>query len=333
MRVQSRIRWAQALEMTEPDLEEEIRRIEAAEDFQILKDFGVLKLNPYSEARWAARRFAGRELRPPDSELPEILNGRGDLARIIQRIGQKRFEECFLKDDFLTDEARAKISALSMDEVRKIREFIDDLYIRSEFSSASLSADAPRKTYSVVAGILVENGRPALAFFSREIWKGRYSIDALKKSEFLANLPREKADGLSRFLSRLGLIERRKTALYRILEVLMEMQAEYLASGDLEKRRPLTQRAVAAQINSSPSAVNALISNKALELPWGLEAPMKSLMPSPKAVLLGKLHDLAAEFPGRSDRELAQSLGSLYGANLSRRSVAQYRKELKISCF
>ena len=316
--------------MPEPDLEEEIRKIEAATDFKILKDEGVLKLNPYSEARWSARRFAGRELCVSDSELPELLSGDSSLAKIIRRIGQERFEECFLKDDFLSDEARMKICGISLNELQKIKGLVNDLYIRSEFSSASLPSEAPKKSYSVVLGIMIENGKPALAFFSREIWKGRYSVDVLKKAKFLASLPREKADGLAGFLSRIELIERRKTALYRILEILTEFQAEYLVSGDLGKRSPLTQRAVARKASLPPQSVNALVSNKAVQLPWGLEAPMKSLMPSSKTVLLGKLHDLIAEFPGRTDSELARSLPNLLGVKLSRRSVAQYRSELGV---
>ena len=85
--------------MPERDIEDKIRAIESAEDFRSLKDFGVLKVNPYSEARWASRRFAGRELRASDSALPEFLNGQGSLARLIERVGQERFEECFLQEN------------------------------------------------------------------------------------------------------------------------------------------------------------------------------------------------------------------------------------------
>ncbi len=328
--IQLQIQLRQTLEMPERNLQQEIQNIEASEDFGLLKESGALRINPYSDARWAARRFAGRELRVSDSNLPEFLDGQESLAEIIRRMGQERFEECFLKGDFLSDEERAKICGAPLDEVRKIRGFLDDFYIRSEFASASPPPEAPRKSYSVVAGIQLENKKPVLAFFSREIWKGRYQIDALKKEELLARLPPKRARDVSGLAAKLLLIERRKSTLYQVLEILIEFQADYLASGDLEKRRPLTQRAVAQKIGVSTSSLQALVSNKALELPWGLEAPLKSLMPTSKAVSLGQINALAAEFPGLSDAELSRALVNLLGLKLSRRSVAQYRSELGI---
>jgi hypothetical protein len=330
LRVQARVFLSQVLQMPERDIEDEIRAIESAEDFRSLKDFGVLKLNPYSEARWASRRFAGRELCAPDSALPELLNGRGNLARLIKQVGQERFEKCFLKENILSDEARSRICGISPKEVRELRQLIDDIYIQGEFSAAAPLSSPPAQVYSVVAGIEIENSRPALAFFHRDIWKGRYEIDSAKKAELLRILPKSRRREMELFILRLELIERRKSTLYKTLEALIEFQSDYLVSGNLEKRCPLTQRAVAARLGVSPSVINALISNKAVQLPWGLEAPLKSLMPSAKSILLCRLYDLAEEYPAFSDAKLSDLLRRLYGAELSRRSVAQYRSELGI---
>ncbi len=61
-----------------------------------------------------------------------------------------------------------------------------------------------------------------------------------------------------------------------------------------------------------------------------LEAPLKSLMPSAKSLFLRRLYDLAEKHPALSDAKLSDLLRRLYGAELSRRSVAQYRSELGI---
>ena len=330
LRVQSRVFLAQILQMPERDIEDEIRAIESAEDFRSLKAFGVLKVNPYSAARWASRRFAGRELRASDSALPELLNGQGSLARLIERVGQERFEECFLQENILSDEERSRICGIGVKDVQKLRQLVDTLYIQGEFSAAAPSSSPPAQVYSCVAGIEIEDSRPELAFFHRDIWKGHYEINSAKKSEFLRSLPKSRRREMELFILRLELVERRKSTLYRTLEALIEFQSDYLVNGNLEKRRPLTQRAVAARLGVSPSVINALISNKAVQLPWGLEAPLKSLMPSAKSLLLGRLYDLAEKHPALSDAKLSDLLRRLYGAELSRRSVAQYRSELGI---
>jgi DNA-directed RNA polymerase specialized sigma54-like protein len=93
---------------------------------------------------------------------------------------------------------------------------------------------------------------------------------------------------------------------------------------------PLTQKKVAMRLEVLPSTLNHLISTKAIRLPWGLEVPLKSLMPSSKSLLLEHLHDLATQHSGMSDAELALELQRKFGAHLSRRSVAQYRQDLGI---
>lgn len=78
----------------------------------------------------------------------------------------------------------------------------------------------------------------------------------------------------------------------------------------------------------APSVLNRLISNKSVRLPWGLEAPLKALIPSAKTLLRDRLHDLALSHPGSSDENLRKLMERLHGARLSRRSIAQYRQDL-----
>lgn len=328
-RVQSRMNLARLLEMPERDFEEKILEIEATEHFRLLKESGALVLHPYPRARAAARRYAGRELRASSSALPEVLDGRGDLARLLERVGQERFEECFLQDNPLTDDDRRRVCGISQEDVRKLRELVDRLYVQSEFDDSS-SRPAPVEISSVVAGIQIENDRAVIAFFHREIWKGRYEIDARKQAELIASVPPRQAREIERLLFKLEFLERRKSTLYRTLEALIESQADYLVSRDPERRRPLTQRAVAASLRIAPSVLNTLVSNKAIQLPWGLEAPLKILMPSAKSLLLGRLYDIAMENHALSDVGLGRELKRLHGAQLSRRSIAQYRSELSL---
>ncbi|MEK7287703.1 MAG: hypothetical protein AAB091_03995 [Elusimicrobiota bacterium] len=76
------------------------------------------------------------------------------------------------------------------------------------------------------------------------------------------------------------------------------------------------------------SALNRMISNKAIQMPWGLEAPIKTLLPSAKTCLKERLYSLALAKPGLTDKKLAFELWLQCRARLSLRSIAQYRKEL-----
>jgi RNA polymerase sigma-54 factor len=174
----------------------------------------------------------------------------------------------------------------------------------------------------------VEDGKPGLAFFNRQIWKGRYQVNEDKSRRMLASLPAAEARRLEGFLRELGLLDRRKSTLYRVLEALIETQEPFFVSGDPDQRRPLTQRELSDKLDISPSVLNRLISNKSVQLPWGLEAPMKTLVPSRKSLIRDRLHDLVRQYPASTDEELGRKIDRRYGVRLSLRSIAQYRTEL-----
>lgn len=324
------LRLARLLEMPERDFEERIREIEAKPLFKRLLKLGVVSYQPYPGTRFAERRFGGRALPTSCEGLSELVDGDSAMVRLIRRVGQERFEKFFLKDDGLSDEARAKACRLSAEEARGLREFIDRVYVQAEFESPK-AAPARAQVFSPVAGIVIEGGTPVLGFFNREIWKGRYRVDEKKRAQLQGSLsPRETRD-LEVILKRLEFLDHRKSTLYRVLNGLVEEQAEFLTTGEPERRRPLSQRAVASRLGILPSTLNRLISNKSVQLPWGLEAPIKVFVPSAKVILRDRFFDLALERPGLSDEELRGEVSRLFGAKLSRRSVTQYRKELGLA--
>lgn len=329
--LQGALKLARLLEAPEKDLEALVRKLEADELFSRLKNAGVISLQPYPQARFSARCFAGRELRASIGEgLPELIDGRNDWARLISKIGEDSFKECFLNDGSLSDEQCARLCGISREEARGLKEFVDRLYIQVEFEDPRAQL-APAKVFSAVAGIALENGRPVLGFFNREIWKGRYQIDADKREALLRGASHREARRLENLLRQLEFLDRRKSTLYRVLEALIEIQADYLVTGDPDQRRPLTQRELAARLEIDPSVLNRLISNKSVQLPWGLEAPIGILLPSAKLVLKNHLYQISLEHPTLSDEGLRIEISRKHGRNLSRRSIAQYRKELGLS--
>ncbi|MEK7232438.1 MAG: hypothetical protein AAB268_01370 [Elusimicrobiota bacterium] len=327
-RVQAGIKLARLLELPEGDFAKQVRELEANVFFRSLMDARVISVQPYANAGFTARRFGGWELSTA-SDGVSALDGRGELAELLQRIGQERFEECFLREASFTDEERARLCGISREEVSRLRDMVTSLYVQEEFDSAA-SVPAPAKTYSAVAGITVDGGKPALAFFNREIWKGRYQVDEEMRGKMIETLPAIDAKRVDKFLRDLELLDRRKTTLYRVLEALIETQSQFFVSGDPDQRQPLTQRDLSDRLDISPSVLNRLISNKSIQLPWGLEAPLKVLLPSRKAMIRSRLHDLIRESPESSDPELAKKIDRLYGVKLSRRSIAQYRADLGV---
>ncbi|MBI4369693.1 MAG: hypothetical protein HY547_05650 [Elusimicrobia bacterium] len=331
--IYGRLKLAQLLEMPERDFGETLRQMESSDLFRRLHQAGVVMLEPYGRTRFMMRRLTGFELRRSSTDLSQLLNGQGELVGLIQRIGQERFEECFLRDKAISTEERSRLCGISISEASKLLELVNRLYIKTEFEGGtSMSPQtAPAPVFSAVAGIEIEGGRPILGFFHQNIWKGRYRINKEKQERWFVFISPREALRTKRLLSRLEFFNQRKNTLYRVLETLLEIQTEYLVSGNPAKRRAFTQRSLAAKLDIETSALNRLISNKAIQMPWGLEIPIKELLPSSKSSLKELLYCLAKAKPGLTDKKLAFELWLLCRARLSRRSIAQYRKETGLS--
>lgn len=276
IRVQARIKLARLLELHESAFESRVREIEADPLFRRLSEAGILSVEPMKHVRFAARALDGRHMRASDDSLGELLDGDSSFAKLMKKVGQERFEASFLGEAGLSDADRAAACGISQAEACSLREFMDRLYVRSEFDYAE-DRSAPVTVYSSVAGITLEGGCPVLAFFNREVWKGRYRMDQERYLELKATLPPRQAAQMEQFMCQVNLLAFRQTTLHRVLEALIEAQSAYLKTGDPDQRVPLTQRAVAARLGVSPSVLNQLIANKSVELPWRFEIPLRAL--------------------------------------------------------
>jgi DNA-directed RNA polymerase specialized sigma54-like protein len=325
------LKMAQLAAMPESDFEKLQQELEDNELFSLLKKSGVIRFAEFSRARFAAKQFAGvgLKLSGAGSGIAELVNGQGETVSLIKRIGEEAFERWFLKSEASEVEVAGECD-LKLEEVRLLRDFVDKAYIQAEFDSTSTeTATAPAAVFSAVAGIEIEKGEPVLSFFHREIWKGRYSVDDERLSQYLDNVPPSKARAAKSIVGKLGFIEKRKTTLYGLLEILLAEQKNYLKSGDPQIRKPLTQRELSRRLDVHPSVLNRLVSNKSVQLPWGLEAPLDALIPSGKDIGKELLYTLMSEHEGLTDTKMAELMNSMHGIKLSRRSIAQYRKELR----
>ena len=93
------MKLARLLEAPESELERRVRALEAGPVFARLLESGVVTRQAPEHARFANRRFAGRALRTSSEGLPELADGNGDLAKLMQSIGQEDFTEIFLGEN------------------------------------------------------------------------------------------------------------------------------------------------------------------------------------------------------------------------------------------
>src|SRR3989339_244725 len=234
--IQGRIKMAQLFSMSEKSFDDLLKELEKSPVFNSLKLTGVLSIAE-SSARIAARNFAGYGVKlSSGGGIPELIDGNCDLVKLIQSIGQEKFEALFLKDAVLTDVERSEECDITVKEAEKLREFVDRTFIQAEFEQKA-PTHAPEQVFSSVASIDIENGKPVLAFFNRDIWKSQYKVNQNKLSEYLSSVSGKEADKIQGVLKQLEFVEQRKTTLYKLLETLLEMQAEYFITGDPAKRK------------------------------------------------------------------------------------------------
>lgn len=326
--VQGRLKLARLAEMSEEEFAKELEDLEKSTLFKRLSSLGALTLAEFPAARYAARRYAGYGLKLSAGELPELADGGSGPVELIREIGQDKFEKYFLKCSEISDRARAKECGITEEQARLVREFVNRAFVQAEFMDKPEAA--PSTVFSAVAGIEIEDGIASLSFFHREVWKGVYKVDGGKLEACLTGLPKAEARKARNLISRLEFAGRRKATLYSALEILLNIQSDYLASGEPARRRPLSQKTLAKSLGVDQSVLCRLVSNKSVQMPWGVEAPMTTLLPSPKDINRERLYVIAGENPDWSDKELCGELKRRHGVELSRRSAAQYRSELRL---
>ncbi|GAB6137242.1 RNA polymerase factor sigma-54 [Halanaerobaculum tunisiense] len=147
------------------------------------------------------------------------------------------------------------------------------------------------------------------------------------------------ADKLDSALWLIKSIEQRRQTVYNIVEEIISLQQEFLAKG-VKHLQPMTMAQIAERIEMHESTVSRATSNKYIQTPQGL-FPFKFLFTAGIDTSQGKvsvvsikehLKEVVAnedKHQPLSDRQLSEELETA-GIDISRRTVAKYRQELKI---
>lgn len=128
---------------------------------------------------------------------------------------------------------------------------------------------------------------------------------------------------------------KRSETLEKIVRKIIETQGDFLAKG-ATWLRPLTQKSLSDEFGLHPSTISRTVTEKYIQTQQGL-FPLKFLCPrGPKGLTAGRIKAMLVEIITSEDKKKPLSDGKLtetmndQGANLDRRTVAYYRKELKI---
>jgi len=265
-------------------------------------------------------------------DVESLLLNKEQIVGQIQKLGLEKFKRYFLfPESGMTLEEIARECDLGVLEVQKINNLIDDLSIMSEFYHPS-NVTSSGIRYSKVASVEKDERGFIIGYFSASLARGQYSIDYERFEELKAAGVLTEAEGKEarQLFRKLELINSRKDTLTQILQNIIDKQALYLESGDLKSLLPFSQKELAKETGLAPSSVSRAIRSKSINAPWGEEIPLENFFPRPKRFrkeLLRQLLETDNEFS--SDEAIRTKLWEKFGVAISRRSVANLRKELK----
>jgi len=326
--IHGRIKMARLFGMGEDEFLEELKKIEKDSLFLKLKTLGIIVLIKSGNFIESSRKFEGMWLKNLAQTPTELLDSDSDIVVLIRKIGEERFKKFFLGDEYFSNEVISKECGIKQEDIIRVKDFINSIYVKEEFNSCR--APLPEKYYSCVGAIKVEKGKPVIVFFFRNIWKNIYKVNDFKLKELENFLKPDEKKKVESILKKIEFMEKRKSSLYKLLEFIIIYQRKYLISGNLLDIKPISQREVANKLNIDSSVLCRILSNKSIELPWGVEVKIKDLLPSNKKVNKERVYDLIYKNTDISDFEISKKMFKLFKVKLSRRTINQYRNELKL---
>lgn len=128
---------------------------------------------------------------------------------------------------------------------------------------------------------------------------------------------------------------KRSETFEKIVRRIVVSQEDFLKKG-ITWLQPLTQKSLADEFGLHPSTISRTVASKYIQTPQGLY-PLKVLCPrGPKGLTVTRTKTMLAEIVGQEDKnnpladsEITEKMKK-HGAKIDRRTVAYYRKELKI---
>lgn len=276
-------------------------------------------------------------------EVESFLAQEKDLLSTIKELGVDKFKEYFLdRVSEITPDQIAEKCGLTIEEVDRINNFVDRFYLQTESRESPQEVKTGKIYYSTIASVEKEEKGFSVGFFSAPMLEGRYIInfDRLEELKKREEFDKNEIKKIATILDKLRLINSRKTIIYQVVQNIAETQRDFLESENFRDLEPFTQACLSEKIGVDASLVSRAISRKAIRTPQGREMPLKTFFPTKKET--GK--ELVRQIIGReeteiqnkvikkpySDGQIQKKLKEDHGLSISRRSVSEWRLELRI---
>jgi RNA polymerase sigma-54 factor len=331
-----RMQQASLLQMPEDEFHQLIINIEQSPFFlRLYRKENLIHYQRFPRTNIASSFYQLKEERVADTgslKIEELLLNKEHMVHQIQKLGVERFKRYFLfPESGMTLEEIARECGLDISEVQEINRLIDEFSIMSEFYHPSnFSSDVIH--YTKVASVDRDEKGFVISYFSPCFARGRYLISYERFEELNSSGTFSKAEerAARQLFKKLELINSCKDTINQILQNIIQKQALYFESGNLRALLPFSQRELAKKLGLAPSSVSRAIRGKSMETPWGKEIPLGHFFPRPKRFRKELLKQLLDNDSGlSSDETIRTKLWEKFGVAISRRSVANLRKELK----
>jgi len=341
-KLMGRLKLTNFIKLSETDFTQFIKKIEDDPLFKRLiypenKKEKIISLKRFSRAGLSESFYQVKEERLADKSSPDVeslIRSQKETIPLIKRLGVDKFKHYFLyNEEELPLEKIALRSELSIEEVKKINNFIDQFSISTEFFYPSTKVSEGEIHYSKIGAIVKDTSGFRFDFFSPNLARGKYLInyERLERLKKEGNYSKEEIRRMGKLLKDLELINTRKTTIHQVIEKIIKVQAGYLSSGKSEDLIPFSQKELAQRLNLDPSLVSRAISSRSIDVPSGKEEAIKYLLPSKKKVRKYKILEIIKDKDkSHTDEKIRDELKRRFGITISRRSVASCRKELKI---
>jgi len=325
----ARLKIAQIFEMPEENLYVMVRDMEKDPLFQKLLQYGAIKRKRIPKIR---TYFFSRNLveNIPFEEKMDIPVPDEDIKQLILKIGEENFYRFFLAPEkgFTVNEIM-EATGLSELDIKKIINFMDTFFSHSVFAQKTIAVQTSPKI-SVIAGIDQIGDEIFIVDFTLDMSKGEYKINEELTKKLMPALSSGEQRHMQELLSKLKLINTRRSTIYSVLCILIEKQRDFLISGEDEDLKHLTQSEISETINIDPSVLNRTIKNRAIRILSGDVVPLRKFFIRHTEKLRTLISKISKDYSGKiSDYEISHILREKYGIVVSRRTVNYHRHRCK----
>jgi len=345
-RVMGRLKLADFLNLTEDEFRGFIKEVEREPLFKKLTypdetERKVISYKRFPSSASSLKFSEFREESTPGSSIPDIekmLEGKSEIISRIRSVGPEKFKKHFIyNESCLGIKEIGEECGLGVKETRQIMSLVNKVFIAEEYYFNPPVNPAKVIRHWRVADIEKEKGGLIIKCRCLSFARGRYTID-YKKLLVLRDkgiYGKKEIRKINSLISKLELINTRKTMFYRVLRILLEKHRTFFMTGEEDDLSSFTQKQAARILGITPGVLSRTVSRKSIGMPWGEERPLRDFFPSRKKKNKEIVRRIIEESaPGNekssllTDFTIRDELNRKYGIILSRRSVCQYRNEL-----